>query len=132
MIPRETVDLLRQLLSRCPANIWHEIKTTIHYDYNLQLAISLNDYQYESILLASGILNRRGNLLCTSRQHIEELQREVQENITLHYSKAKVQRNGTHNYYICIGEPTHRDPIIQSRTPIPIADRRVELFSFYK
>jgi hypothetical protein len=91
--------------------------------YNWQ---SAKDYQYETILLASGILNRRGNLLCISRQHIEELQREVQENITLQYSKAKVQRNGTHNYYIYIGEPINRDPIMQSRTPIPIANRRVE------
>jgi hypothetical protein len=98
MIPRELVDLLHQLLLRCPANIWHEIKTTNHYYYNLQLAINLNDYQYETILLASGILIRRGNLLCISMQHIEELQREVQESITLQYSKAKVQRNGTHNY----------------------------------
>ena len=100
MIPGELVDLLHHLLLHSPANIWHEIKTTNHYDYNLQLAINLNDYQYETLLLASGIFNRRGNLLCISTQHIEELQREQQENITLHYSKAKVQRNGTHNYFL--------------------------------
>jgi hypothetical protein len=126
MIPGELVDLLHHLLLHCHANIWHAIKTTNQFDYNLQVAINLNDYQYETVLLASGILNKRGNLLCISRQHIEEQQRELQENITLHCSKAKVQRNGTHNYYICIGEPTHRDPIIQARNPIPIADRWVE------
>jgi hypothetical protein len=54
------------------------------------------------------------------------LQTALQENVILHYSKAKVQRNGTHNYYICIGNPTHRDPIIQARFPAPIADRRVD------
>jgi hypothetical protein len=126
MIPGELVDLLHHLSLHCRANIWHAIKTTNQYDYNLQLAINLNDYQYETILLASGIFNQRGNLLCISRQHIEELQTAIQENITLHYSKAKVQRNGTHNYYICIGEPAHRDPIIQARIPAPIADRRVD------
>jgi hypothetical protein len=85
MIPGEIVDLLHQLLLHCPANIWHEIKATNHYDYNLQLAISLNGYQYETILLVRGILNRRGNLLCITRQHIEELLREVQEKITLEW-----------------------------------------------
>jgi hypothetical protein len=123
MIPGELVDLLHHLLLHCHANIRHAIKTTNQFDYNLQVAINLNDYQYETVLLASGILNKRGNLLCISRQHIEELQREIQENVTLHCSKAKVQRYGTHNYYICIGEPTHPDPIIQARNLIPIADR---------
>jgi hypothetical protein len=60
-------------------------------------------HKYENLLLSSGILNQRGNLLyIISRQHIEELTEAVQEHITLHYSKAKVQRNGTHNYDICI------------------------------
>jgi hypothetical protein len=54
------------------------------------------------------------------------LQTALQENVILHYSKAKVQRNGTHNYYICIGNPTHRDSIIQARFPAPIADRWVD------
>ncbi len=76
MIPGELVDLLHHILLHCRANIWHAIKTTNQYDYNLQVAINLNDYQYETVLLASGILNNRGNLLCISRQHIEELQRE--------------------------------------------------------
>ena len=126
MILGEIVDLLHHLLLHCPANIWHAIKTTNQYDYNLQLAINLNDYQYETILIASGIFAKRGNLLCINRQSIEELQTALQENIILHYSKAKVQRNGTHNYYLCIGDPTHRDPIIQARIPTPIANRQVD------
>jgi hypothetical protein len=109
--------LLHHLLLHCRANIWHAIKTSNQYDYNLQLAVNLNDYQYETLLLASGILNQRGNLLCISRQQMEEPQEAVQENITLHYSKAKVQRNGTHSYFICIGDPTHQDPNIQARIP---------------
>ena len=76
MIPGELVDLLHHLLLHSPANIWHEIKTTNHYDYNLQLAINLNDYQYETILIASGIFAKRGNLLCIS---IEELQTALQQ-----------------------------------------------------
>jgi hypothetical protein len=85
MIPWELVDLLLNLLLHCHANIWHAINITNQYDYNLQLAVNLNDYQYETLLLASGILNQRGNLLCISRQHIEELQDAVQE--TLHSIK---------------------------------------------
>jgi hypothetical protein len=82
VIPGELVDLLHHLLLHCHANIWHAIETTYHYDYNLQLAINLKDFQYETLLLASGIFNKRGNLLCISRQHIEELQALLQK--TLH------------------------------------------------
>ncbi len=89
MIPGEIVDALHHLLLQCHANIWDAIKTTNQYDYNLQLAVNLNDYQFETLLLASEISNQRGNLLCISRQHIEELQKAVQENITLHYSRPK-------------------------------------------
>jgi hypothetical protein len=67
MIPGELVDLLYHLLLHCHANIWHAIKRSNQYDYNLQLAVSLNEYQYETLLLSSGILNKRGNLLCISR-----------------------------------------------------------------
>ena len=84
MIPGELVDLLHHLLLHCRANIWHAIKNTNQFDYNLQVAINLNDYQYETVLLASGILNNIGNLLCISRQHIEELQTALQENVILH------------------------------------------------
>ncbi len=125
MIPGELLDLEQHLFLHCCTNNWYAIKTTNHYDYNLQLAINLNYYQYQTILVASGIFTKRGNLLCISKQHIEELQTALQENIILHYFKAKVQSNGTQNYYICIGEPTHQDPIIQARIPAPIADRWV-------
>jgi hypothetical protein len=73
MIPGEIVDALHHLLLHCHANICYAIKTTQQYDYNLQLAVNLNDNQYETLLLASGILNQRGNLLCIRRQHDDVL-----------------------------------------------------------
>ncbi len=56
MIPGELVDLLHHLLLHCRANIWHAIKNTNQFDYNLQVAINLNDYQYETVLLLVGFL----------------------------------------------------------------------------
>jgi hypothetical protein len=56
MIPGDIIDLLHQLLLQCPPNIWYAIKTTHNFDYNLQEAINLDDYQYETVLLASGLV----------------------------------------------------------------------------
>jgi hypothetical protein len=60
MIPGDIIDLLHQLLLQCPPNIWHAIKTTNNFtnnfDYNLQEAINLDDYQYETVLLSSGLV----------------------------------------------------------------------------
>jgi len=56
MIPGDIIDLLHQFLLQCPPNIWHVIKTTDNFDYNLQQAINLDDYQYEAVLLASGLI----------------------------------------------------------------------------
>jgi hypothetical protein len=53
MIPGDIIDLLHQLLLQCPPNIWHAILTTDNFDYNLQQAINLDDYQNETVLLAS-------------------------------------------------------------------------------
>jgi hypothetical protein len=49
MIPGDIIDLLHQLLLQYPPNIWHAFKTTNNFDYNLQEAIHLDDYQYETV-----------------------------------------------------------------------------------
>ena len=56
MIPGDIIDLLQQLLLQYPPNIWHAFKTTNNFDYNLQEAINLDDYQYETVLLSSGLV----------------------------------------------------------------------------
>jgi len=81
MIPGDIIDLLHQLLLQCPPNIWHAIKTTENFDYNLQQAINLNDYQYETVLLASGLVFFRQDLLSINRARLQELQVALQENL---------------------------------------------------
>jgi hypothetical protein len=51
MIPGDIIDLLHQLLLQCPPNIW--LKTTNNFDYNLREAINLDNFHFETVLLAS-------------------------------------------------------------------------------
>jgi hypothetical protein len=73
MIPGDNIDLLHQLLLQCPPNIWHAIKKTNNFDYNLKEAINLDNYQYETVLLSSGLVFFRRDLLSINKARLQEL-----------------------------------------------------------
>jgi hypothetical protein len=100
MIAGEIITLLHHLLLRCPQNLWHAINFENVVDNNLQAATSLNEFQYETILLASGIFSQRGNLLCISRVHLDYFIRSLHGTISLHQTRARVQRGGQNLYFI--------------------------------
>jgi hypothetical protein len=81
----------------------------------LQGAISLNKFHCKTILFFSGILQQRGHLLCISRVNLDYFSRSLHGNITLHQTRARVQRGSRKLYYISIGNPTYQNPIIQAR-----------------
>jgi hypothetical protein len=56
---------------QCPQNLLHAINIKNNVGNNLQGAISLNMFQCETVLLATGIFSQRGNLLCISKAHLE-------------------------------------------------------------
>ena len=73
VIPPNLVDLLYHLLVPLPRNIWHAVSITDAFQPTLQMATGLKELQYETILLASGIFQRRGANIVISKRHLEIL-----------------------------------------------------------
>jgi hypothetical protein len=71
VIPPNLVDLLYHLLIPLTRNIWYAICITDAFQPMLQTATELNEFQYETLLLASGIFQRRGANIVVSRHHLE-------------------------------------------------------------
>ncbi len=79
------MDLLYHLLVPLPQNIWHAVSITDAFQPMLQIATGLNEFQYEILLLASGIFQRRGENIVISKWHLENLWQQLQENMQLYY-----------------------------------------------
>ena len=54
-------ELLRQLLRGIQCSLWHVINATSLYNCNLQLATSLSQFEYETLLFANGIMVKHDN-----------------------------------------------------------------------
>jgi len=72
MIQQELVEIWKQLLRGVQHNLWHAISATNLYNYTLQLATSLSIFEYESILLTSGIMVKQGNSYTFKKNRLDE------------------------------------------------------------
>jgi len=122
---QEVVELLRQLLGGVQRNLWHAINTTNLYNCNLQLATSLSMFEYESILLASGIMVKQGNSYAIKKTKLDELKDTRKENLTLHITRSQIQRPGAILYFVEVESPTFRNPLEQAKAnPRVLPNRR--------
>ena len=80
----------------------------------LQTAENLNEFQYETLLLASGIMQRYGDNTTFSRRHLESLKIQLQENIEIYFTSTKLERNGRNYYFISLGRPRYANPRLQA------------------
>ena len=115
VVPPPLVDLLHQLLAPIPRNIWHSLTYSDAFQHHLQTAVNLNEFQYETLLLASGILQRYGDNLVFSRRHLDSLKIQPQENLEVYFNQTKLLVNERKIYFICIGRPRHPNPKMQMR-----------------
>jgi len=122
---QEVVELLRQLLGGVQRNLWHAISATNLYNYTLQLATSLSIFEYESILLASGIMAKQGNTYAFKKNKLDELKDALKENLTLHITRSQIQRPGANLYFVSVERPTFRNPLEQAKAnPRVLPNRR--------
>jgi hypothetical protein len=105
VVPPPLVDLLHQLLVPIPCNIWHSHTYSDAFQHHLQTAVNLNEFQYKTLLLASGILQRYGNNLVFSRRHLDSLKVQLQEYLELFFNQMKLHVNDRKIYFICLGRP---------------------------
>ncbi len=71
------------------------------------MAVNLNVFQYETPLLASGIMQRYGKDVIFSRWHLES---QLQENTEVCYTAASLDSNGRNYYFIRLDIPRHPNP----------------------
>ena len=121
---QEVVELLRQLLGGVQCNLWHAISATNLYNYALQLATSLSMFEYESILLASGIMAKQGNSYAIKKTKLAELKDALKENLTLHITRSQIQRPGANSYFVAVERPTFRNPLEQAKANIILLPNR--------
>ena len=79
----------------------------------LQTAVNLNEFQYETLLLASGVMQSYGGNTTFSRRHLESLKIQLQENIEMYFTSTKLERNGRNYYFISLDRPRHPNPRLQ-------------------
>ncbi len=103
------------ILAPIPRNIWHSLTYSDAFQHHLQTAVNLNEFQYETLLLACGILQRYGDNLVFSRRHLDSLKVQLQENLELFFNQTKIHVNERTIYFICIGRPRHPNPKTQMR-----------------
>ena len=116
MIMKENlVEILRQLLAGLRRNLWYTISTTSSYEYNLQAATSLNEEEYETLLLASGITVKKGDTTVYSNSKLEYLQGILRGRLDIHICRSKIDRNGIPLYFIAVERPKFRNPSEQAK-----------------
>jgi hypothetical protein len=79
----------------------------------LQTAVNLNEFQYETLLLASGIMQKYGGNTTFSRWHLESLKIQLQENTEIYFTSTKLERNGRNYYFISLNRPRYPNPRLQ-------------------
>ena len=102
IIEQDLVQIWKQLLRGVPQDIWYIIDDSEEFLPSLQMAISLNALEYETLLLSSGITFKRGNIIMFSKAKLDYLQAALKENITLHITHSQLQRKGKHAYYLAV------------------------------
>ena len=87
MISEELTHLIRQLLQPVQRNIWYAVNLTEDFYPPLNIAIQLNNLHYQAVMLATGIMLRKGDQLTISLRHLEFLKAALQENMTIHVTR---------------------------------------------
>ena len=112
MIHQDLVDLIRHLLLPLQQNVWYAINPTNDFNPTLNYATNLSEYNYTTIFLAADIFYYREEELCIRRTQLEQLQHDLQENMTIYISRCQIQRR-KHLYFISISQPTFNKPTRQ-------------------
>jgi hypothetical protein len=107
VVPPDPVDLLYHLLLPLPQNIRHVINIHDAFQPMLQTAVNLNEFQYETLLLASGVMQSYGGNTTFSRRHLESLKIQLQENTEIYFTSPKLERNGRSYYFISLDRPRY-------------------------
>ena len=80
----DILELWRQLLEHLPRNLWYAFSTTDTCHHNLQLATSLTAFEYETLLMSSRIIFKKGDVTMYSKAQLDYLQEGLKETLTIY------------------------------------------------
>jgi len=93
--------------------IWYAFCPSDALKCNLQTAISLTKFQYETILQASGILCKKGFYVFSNSQ-LDYLQQVLWGRLDIHINRSKLERNGKPLFFIAPVDKPHQNPSAQA------------------
>jgi len=124
IIQQELVEIWKQLLRGVQQGIWYALITTDDFGCNLQAATNLNALEYDTLLLSSGIIFKRGDITMINKAKLDHLQTALKENIILHITRIKLQREGKRAFYIAVGQPLSNPSVQAKINPRVLPNRR--------
>jgi len=96
----DIVELWRQLLGDLPRKLWHAFSTTDVFYHNLQLATSLTAFEYETLLMSSGITFKKGNVTMFSKAQLDHLQEGLKKH--WRFTSAAARSNEVERHYFSL------------------------------
>jgi len=106
----ELLELWRQLLAVLPRKLWHSFSTTDVFYHNIQLATSLTAFEYETLLINSGITFKKRNVTMFSMAQLDHLQEGLKDSFTIYINRSKIERNGNALFFIAVDKPNFCSP----------------------
>ena len=74
IIAQELVEIWKQLFLGVQQDVWYAVITTADFRCNLQAATNLTEEEYNTLLLSSGILFKRGDVTMFNKAQLDHLQ----------------------------------------------------------
>jgi hypothetical protein len=115
MISQEIVEIWNSILGSLEPQLWYIVEDTDDFLPSLRVAISLDERQYDTLLLRSGIRVKRGGLYGISTDQLAYLKTTVRRQHDLRFTRYQLKSGGKRSAFISIGEPTFRNPSLQAK-----------------
>ena len=115
IIAQELLEIWKQLLGGLQQEFWHSVISNDDFACNLQAATNLTEEEYNTLLLSSGILFKRGGVTMFNKSQLDYLQAALKENIILSITRSQLQKKGKHTFFIAVGRPRYTSPSAQAK-----------------
>ena len=115
IIAQELLQIWKQLFGGLQQEFWHAVIADDDFACNLQAATNLTEEEYNTLLLSSGILFKRGGVSMFNKSHLDYLQAALKEKIILSNIHSQLQKKGKNTFFIAVRRPRYTNPSAQAK-----------------
>ena len=124
MIAQEIVEIWHHIIGALEQHLWYIVDDTDDFLPSLRVAISLDERQYGTLLLRSGIKVKRRGLYGINTDPLDYLRIRLRRQHDLRFTRTKSFASKS-RVFISIGEPTFQNPSVQAKAdPRVLPNRR--------